>query len=347
MRSNALYFPYIALPEDSWTTKALLYWDKLSSIVPMDYLNRPEQMSPFMRALLTEGLVEPVIPAQFIYQVERFDASFIELIENRLRRVHRIRSARDVVHRTTRIHVEKLGEIPRFLVQHGLANQIDWAWYEVETTVANQFMSYLAACLGAIPAVNSTPVTDKAIFASNLRPCRLQPPRQPLNQHKSREVILRHLLPAPTGTVAIDKLLSFKQRYGHLLPPLRASVEAHCTQVATLQDENDRIEANEAFLLDSRQKIGEIEDVMRPTFGKVAFGSLAPLFGAGLAVQAADVGSKVGYTSAALSLSGAIYQAIASIQGSRRAVENRPFAYIAHARRQFGRTRSMSMQMGS
>ena len=90
MRSNALYFPYIALPQDSWTTKALLYWDKLSSIVSMDYLDHPEQMSAFMRTLLTEGLVQPVIPAQFIYQVERFDTSFIELVENRLRRIRRI-----------------------------------------------------------------------------------------------------------------------------------------------------------------------------------------------------------------------------------------------------------------
>ncbi|WP_027469534.1 hypothetical protein [Deefgea rivuli] len=339
MRSNALYFPYIALPQDSWTTKALLYWDKLSSIVPMDHLDRPEQMSEFMRSLLAEGLVEPVIPAQFIHQVERFDAAFIDLIDTRLRRNHRSGSADDSLRRTTRIHVEKLGEIPSFLVESGLAKQIDWAWYDVETTIANQFMSYLAACLGAIPAVNATPVTDKAIFASSLRPRGLQPARQPLHQHKSREVILRHLLPTPAGPVDIDKLLSFKRRHGHLLPPLRASVEAHCTLVATLPDEKDRIEANEAFLLDSRQKVAEIEDAMRPSFGKVVFGSLAPLFGAGLAVQATDPGNKVGYAGAALSLSGAIYQAVSSIRGSRRAAENRPLAYIAHAKREFGRLR--------
>lgn len=336
MRSNALYFPYIALPQDSWTTKALLYWDKLSSIVPMDHLDHPEQMSTFMRTLLTEGLVEPVVPAQFIYQMERFDTSFIELIENRLRRTHRSWSPHDAPYRTTRIHVEKLGEIPSFLLESGLATQIDWAWYDVETTVAHQFMSYLAACLGAIPAVNATPVTDKAIFASSLRPRRLQSARHPLHQHKSREVILRHLLPTPGGPVEIHKLLSFKRRHGHLLPPLRASVEAHCTQVAMIQDENDRIEANEAFLLDSRQKIAEIEGAMRPTFGKVAFGSLAPLFGAGLTVQTTDPGNKLGYAGAALSLTGAIYQAIDSIRGSRMAVENRPLAYIAHARHKFG-----------
>lgn len=173
MRNNALYFPYIEPPQDSWTTKALLYWDKLSCIVPIDHLSYPEQMSTFMRTLLTEGLVEPVIPAQFIYRVERFDTSFIELIENRFRHLPpRIEHAKAAPHRTKRIHVEKLGEIPYFLVQSGLAKQIDEAWYDIEAKTANQFMSYLAACLGAIPDVNATPVTDKAIFASNLRPRR-------------------------------------------------------------------------------------------------------------------------------------------------------------------------------
>jgi len=335
MRSNALYFPYIALPEDAWTAKALLYWDKLSSIVPMDYLDRPEQMTEFMRALLTEDLVEPVVPAQFLHQVEMFEASFIELIEDRVRRRGRDMANGGPTH-TTRIHVEKLGEIPRFLVESGLAKQVNWSWYEVDTPTANQFMSYLAACLGAIPAINATPVTDKAIFASGLRPRRSQLPRQPLHQHKSREVVLRHLLPAPAGAVDVDTLLRFKQSHGHLLPPLRASVEAHCTYVATLQDEDDRIEANAAFLLSSRQQIREIEEAMRPSFGKVVFGALAPLFGAGLAAQATDPGNAIGYAGVALSLSGAAYQAIASIRGSREAVANRPLAYVAHARRVFG-----------
>jgi hypothetical protein len=336
MRSNALYFPYIALPQDAWTTKALLYWDKLSSIVPMDHLDRPEQTSEFMRTLLAEGLVEPVIPAQFIHRVERFDASFIELIENRLRRNYRSGTRGDATLRTTRLHVEKLGEIPRFLEQSGLAKQIDWAWYDVETTVANQFMCYFAACLGAIPAVDAVPVTDKAVFASGLRPRHGQLARQSLHQHKSREVILRHLLPTPVGPVDIAKLLSFKRRHGHLLPPLRATIEAHCTFVAQLPDANSRIEANEAFLLNSKEKIAEIEDAMRPTFGKVVFGSLAPLFSAGLGLQAATSGDKLGYAAAAISLPGAIYQAIASIRDSPTSVKHRPLAYIAHAKHVFG-----------
>ncbi len=333
MRSNALYFPYIALPNDQWTARSLLYWDKLSSIVPMDYLHRPEQMSGFMRALLTEGLVEPVIPAEHVYRVGRFNDAFIELVEHRLRRDQQRLVESFNAGATTRIHAEKLGEIPRFLVEQGLAKQVNRAWYDVEVSMANQFMSYLATCLGAIPEVGATPVTNKAVFVLALRPLRRQS-EQPLHQYKSRAVVLEHLLPTPQEPVHVDKLLRFKREHGHLLPPLRACVESHCTYVATLSDPEQRIEANKAFVFECRQSIAEIEEAMRPTLGKVVLGSLAPLFGAGFTVQGTDAGSAAAYAGASLSLAGAAYQAIASIRGSN-ALRNRPLAYVVHANRAF------------
>ncbi len=332
MRNNALYFPYIELPRDEWTTKALLYWDKLSSIVPLDHMHRPDQMSEHMRRLLGEGLVEPLSPGPFVRDIPKFDESFIGLVENRFLRQSRA-ARRDVEPaRTVLIHAEKLGRIPEFLVEAELARQVDWAWYEVEVVVANQFMSYLAMCLGAIPEVDATPVTDKALLASLLRPRTRQIAGHALHKHKAREVVLRSLLPTPTEPVDVDQLLQFKRRHGHLLPAFRTKVEAHCTRVAMLPDPEDRVEANEAFIQDCQQQIAEIEAAMRPNFGKIVWGSLVPLFGAGLSLHSADVGNQGAYAGSALSLSGAAYQAIASIHGHRIAVENCPLAYVAHAR---------------
>ena len=333
MRSNALYFPYIELPHDVWTTRALLYWDKLSSIVPLDHMHRPDQMSERMRKLLGEGLVEPLSPGQFVRNIPKFDECFIDLVEHRFMKQRHSEKIVSAPAPTTLVHAEKLGRIPEFLVEAGLARQVDWAWYEVEGVVANQFMSYLAICLGAMPEVDAAPVTDKAIFASLLRPRTAQTMGHALHKHKAREVVLRSLLPTPAEPVDVDQLLLFKRRHGHLLPPLRAKVEAHCTRVAMLPDAEDRIVANEAFIQDCQQQIAEIEAAMRPSFGKIVLGALAPLFGAGLSLHSTDPGNQaVAYTGAALSLSGAAYQAIASIHGSRAAVANRPLAYIAHAR---------------
>ncbi|PZQ13961.1 hypothetical protein [Pseudoxanthomonas winnipegensis] len=334
MRHNALYFPYIALPNEAWTTLSLLYWDRLLSIVPLDHLTNPEQMSDFMRSLLADGLVDAIVPDYHINRIERFDECFIEMIEGKLQRGQSRMATSEGEQPTTRIHAAKLGQIPRFLVEVGLAKEVGWPWYAIETTTAQMFMSYIAACLGELPEIDATPVTNKVTFTLPLRPRHPSSKLNPAYKHKSRDVVLRHLLPVPGGQIKVGQLLSFKEKHGHLLPSFRAKIEAHCTGVALLPDADDRIEADKAFLVDCEQSIAEIEEVMRPAFGKVIFGSLAPLFAAGFAIQAMEPGNTATRTGAALLFAGTAYQALANIQGSR-AIKNRPLAYIAHARAAF------------
>lgn len=142
MRNNALYFPYISIPENSWTIKSLLYWDKLSSIVPMDHIDRPEQLSGFMRALLERDLVEQVFPSNYLYEIPEFESSFIRYLQPKVRRYRenpiRTFSLSGRVHQEklvprANLHVEKLGHLPDFLIQEGLARRIDGAWFEMDT----------------------------------------------------------------------------------------------------------------------------------------------------------------------------------------------------------------------
>jgi hypothetical protein len=37
-----LYYPYINLPEGDWTVRALLYYENVGSIVPLEYFYSPE-----------------------------------------------------------------------------------------------------------------------------------------------------------------------------------------------------------------------------------------------------------------------------------------------------------------
>lgn len=332
MRNNALYFPYIDVPNDAWTVKALLYWDKLSSIVPMGHMETPDDMSDFMRELMTEGLVEPVFPGQFIHQIERFDESFIALIEHRLAKQENSRRAREI-HGRTKVHAEKLGQIPDFLVDAGLASRGSYPWYEIDTPVANLFMAYLASCLGAVPDVNATPVTDKTLFASTFNGVRSRA-ASGVHVHKAREVVLRSLLPVPVGPIAADKLIVFKRRHGHLLPALRDRIEAHCAFVALLPDAGQRVQANDAFVQGCKDQVAEIEEAMRPNWKKITYDSLTPLIGSGLAWKATNFDDHVAYAGAAVSFGATVYQAISSIRDNRIAQSRKPLAYLAYARRQ-------------
>jgi hypothetical protein len=332
MANKALYFPYIEVPDTSWTTQAVLYWDKLASIVPMDYLHAPEQMDEVTRNLMSEGLVEPVVPGMFLYAAERFSECFIEFVEQRVLPAGYYALDNAGWRPTVRVHVEKIWEISDFLVDAGLARQVEWGWYELDSTLAYHFMAYLATVLAAVPEVNATPVTDKTCFAASLG-ARHPTYNRSKHEFKAREVILNALLPVPAGELDIHRLVRFKQQHGALLPRLREKIEAHCSAIALMADPDARINATTLFIHECEDQIKEIEGAMRPAFGTVVFSSLIPLFGAGLALQSTEQGNLVAYTGAALSLAGSAYQAIASIRTPRMAHEAKPLAYIARARR--------------
>jgi len=334
MRDNALYFPYVSIPKEEWSIKTLLYWDKLSSIVPMEYIGRPDQFDPFMQQLVEEGLVEQLFPAQYLYQVEQFESCFINLIESREKRNFvRPDVGAPTIAPKTRIHIEKLGSIPGYLIEKGLADRVDWSWYNVDTKVAEIFMAYLASCLGAIPEVNAAPVTNLSKYANLFGHLR-RPYRQDNAVHhgKARQVILHSLLPTPDENVSLHQLIRFKERHGHLLPAFRRKIEAHCALIATLPNADDRLALTEDFIGQCRLEIDEIVDAMRPTWQKISFGALCPLFGAGLAWHATETGNYLAYSGSALSFAGTAYQAISSIRGNRDRQTSKPLAYIAHAR---------------
>lgn len=144
---------------------------------------------------------------------------------------------------------------------------------------------------------------------------------------------------APTG-VTLDQVLRFKERHADLLPAFRLLVETRSAQIARIAAAEERLQATQLFIQTCQRGAEEIASAMRPTWGKIAFGSLVPLFGAGLALHGADVGNLELYAGAALSFAGAAYQAIATVDGNREQLLRRPLAYVAHARINAGQLRS-------
>ncbi|WGS49702.1 hypothetical protein LFL96_18450 [Paraburkholderia sp. D15] len=334
MRNNALYFPYISIPNSAWTVRTLLYWDKLSSIVPIEYANRPEDLDDFMRNLVDAELVTPIIPAQFLYRVGQFETVFIELLDTRLKRIGRLR-VDTKPHPRTRIHVEKLGKIPEVLVERGLAEQHDSSWYSVDTPVANLFMAYLAVCLGGLDEIDAAPVTNRWEYGSlfGYGPA-VRRGKRPEHQ-KARNQIIECLLPVPEGQVTLAELVEFKSRHGALLPALRTMIEARSAQIAMLPDADDRVDAVRAFVSESQLQVDELCDAMRFSWKKLAFSALIPLTGSGLQWTATPADNPAAFAGTGLSFLGAVYGALSSIGGLNDIQRRRPLAYVAHAHRRF------------
>src|SRR5579863_2772455 len=81
-RNRALYFPYINVPTIPWFTQALLYWDKVLTIVPETF-DEHFSVSAYTKEVIGQGLVESLHPAALIYALPNFERSFLQLLDSR------------------------------------------------------------------------------------------------------------------------------------------------------------------------------------------------------------------------------------------------------------------------
>lgn len=329
MRNNALYFPYIEVPDDVWTTRVLLYWDKLSSIVPMDYIDKPSKFHGYMASLVHEGLVIQVIPAYYIYRLNDFEENFIRYIEHR---ISRIRHPRYECKRKL-VHVEKLGNLPHWLIENGLAVEYRYPWYKVDSWVADAFMAYLAASLGGIDEVDAAPITNN-MRISNLFS------RLGANISREREFLLGRLLPIPQEKPSVHSLIKFKEKYGYLLPPLRERIELLSGELGAISDHSQRRARANVVVNELRERLREVESAMKVSWRDIAFGTFMPLLGAGGSFYATEPSQQILAGSAAgLTFASTVYQTINNFRARESALKNNPLAYLAYARQnRFRRT---------
>jgi hypothetical protein len=351
-RSKALYFPFISIPENKWTIKTLLYWDKLGSIVPMNHIEEPEKLTPFMRRLVERSLIEQISPSNYLHEIPDFESSFIEYLKPNIEKFRlpikkriisysyieqsklKVRPPEDgqaELFSKSKVQFEKLGQLPSFLKSEGIAQEADENWFEMDTRVADRFMAYLAICLGAIPSVNAAPITNERRYANFLGHFRKSAPRSN-HKNKASSVILNQLLPTPNEYIHLDDLLRFKEHHGHLLPQFRRKIEVEAAKIAIIETSSDRRDATEQFIKECKVQTEEIVDAMKPSWSKITFGSLVPIFGSGIALSTAGLNYSAVSAGSGLSFLASAYQAINSIKADREKAEVMPLAYLAHTR---------------
>ena len=341
LRSNALFFPFISLPREQWTYHTLLYWDKLTSIVPLDHIDQPSQMTSFMRTLLSSGLVEQVHPGQHLHEIEGFNSTFESLISSKLERV-RSTQIRNPQHRIfnpnkkSLIHGEKLGVVQEYLVDAGVATRSHGEWYSVESWAANLFMAYLASCLGALSDVNAAPVTNRMQFGYLYQNITATPIISSRANRRQiiREATLSELMPYPSEPISVASLIKFKEQHATLLPTFRDKIESHCINLSSIENPEEREVLFRNFVQEARLEAIEIEHTMKPFWRKLDFSSISPIIGAGFSASAIPFDERVALGGGLVTLAATISQAISGIRKEKR-LENAPLAYVTHVRRGF------------
>lgn len=228
MNRTILYYPTIDIPSNTWLRNALIYWDKISSIVPMSYDDNPKiDLNPSVQYLKELEIFRPIRPESLIFQqagtelMDRFETEFIQALELPNKRklnfstadIHRdkITSKKDA-----KLHNNKVSQRLLDLLQE--KNLIDFStidreWIQIEQETAMLYMSILAKYLAEINSDTTVVGTDSEIYESiNFT-----------RSGKSERIpcfssILNNVLPSPMENVPFEKIIDFRtQRRDELL----------------------------------------------------------------------------------------------------------------------------------
>lgn len=259
MKKNALYFPYINIPSSRFLIETLIYWDKLSSIVPYEFHADPSNLSKRMQELSSAGLVDHILPLDYFSKLKNFEETFITIAtswkeQNNNRQFE-----------SSKIHIEKLGDLRCQLIDLKLAKDASHPWVEMPTPLADIFMAYLASELGKLPNLNATPITD--ILDSN---------QNENNIAIIRQDILNDILPIPQGKISIDNILKFKNDFGHLTSKFRNKIEEECIGILST-DESYREEKVQTVKVRLQDEINDISEAMNYSWKDIAYKSIVPL----------------------------------------------------------------------
>ncbi|PEJ54004.1 hypothetical protein CN899_12150 [Bacillus thuringiensis] len=342
-----LYFPSISIPKSQWLMGALFYWDKVGSIVPLEFLDEPNLLGEHMRKLVEAGLIEQVVPEEHLWNVPNFEEAFINFIDNspvflpisNLGKLGLI-GQNGVIKTTTEIHMGKLRSLGQKLEQRGLATKGRGSWYTVEGYTASNFMTYLATVLGTI--TEYTPLTDSYNELSYFLPKTEKEHTRDLLKEQLRARIIEKILPVPVSVEDPYDIFRFKEKHYDRLTRFRRYIEEFILNLELLPEYQVE-ERIKIFSENSHDEIREISDRMESfKWRMINFATLcsiaSPALGLVKGISEDDV---LDTASATIGLLGAVGTAFG--REKLLEIERQPLAYAAIVERDFNKPSSNSI----
>jgi hypothetical protein len=339
MITKALYFPYIETPNDEWFTRVLLFWDAVGTIIPGGLENDSRYVTPRMRELRDEGLLEDVQPLFDFEKASAFRREFLGYLDHDAVQGRGTRPLSELP--VTKVHLWKLGDLAQDLIARDLARHSTgpgWElWLEVEERTADLFMAYLAVVLGRLQEVPMDPVTNREQAMAALLGADTRTGGTLRRAREFRSGLLEGLLPAPEPSPPAQELANFKCDHRDELASFRACVNEELLRAAAFVEADAQEEQVEIALGRLRRERNQIVALMeRRRWPRIVFGNIAGV----AATTAAVVGPLVvgDAATAAFAAPSLIPAAYAALQGGPKApdLEGKPMAYAALAHRRFG-----------
>ncbi len=290
MHDMALYFPYIRPPNDAWFRQMALYWDSIGAIVPFDYKRDPNS-APHFETLIDTGLLEAVRPLEHIQWANDFGRDFLAHLETKAAAEKQNPKWRMLVPHRSLVHAEKLDYLGAEMCRLGVAQRVNYSWYELEGWVAAEFMSYLACVIGRSSTKRLLPITNDAhcaaLITGSLPVAGIATPHP---TDSIREIYLGEVLPSPGADVPFDEIARFKEQHHEQLTKFRRHLECEIILVANIADAEQRAWVAREKTTAMREQTAELAAEMKGRWHSVIFGTIFPLLSAGAQLGGAQIG---------------------------------------------------------
>ncbi len=312
--NKVLYFPYIHVPEDEWTTKSVLYWDEVASIIPSTLFYDVKQQETVTSELLKADFLKTVYPDRFIYDRNKFQTEILEFINSDDfgidERIENFGRGNKGPMYWIKFNIDLFQELGKI----GLAEKRDNESFLVESHTANYLMFELANMVSI--SGEYTLSTDEIEYGNIDFIKELS-----FSKDEVRANLLEEILPYPVNP-DYKKLIDFKVKYHDDLLKFRRKIEL-LTETLALIPKESRERVKELHI----KYLKEEKDYLTAKLTESKVGKAAKGAWTGVAVSA---GMSIATMNPVPLIGGAISGTVGGIKGVKRDdTKGRDMRYVA------------------
>lgn len=286
-QDTILYYPSIEIKDGDWLRKAILYWDKVASIVPEG--NYSDDSWRDMRYLLNVDLYEPIYPSELEVDSELVD-EFCRQVKEQLR-LHN--DKRNWNHKSE-VHVNKTMYVPKpvnmaktskticdFLLDEGIARRKDEEWLYMTEYDSMVYMALLAKFLAKKHDGMHIGTDNRTFFR---KPFIMNGAKM---GHEEKQIYMNvqinDILPCPIREeVSLDDIIEFKKRHEKELERFRRRINDYRRQLNNCSNCDHIDEVVHDLRCSLEEDMNEIEEYMHSRWTRVVRGAVTALVPLGI-----------------------------------------------------------------
>lgn len=261
---HALYYPHINLTNKNWLKHAMLFWDRISRIVP--YRLDPQDDEDIIRIKETTDFIQDYHPeswdtsdtfhrfSKIIEHLIHSDNFFYERYRNSEHRQFR-RHYDDFRHRNrfysemvkskgTYLHIQKIDErLKEMLFEYGLAipGENQWEdWVKIDNEIGLLYMSYFAKSISKKKSLPIVTDVEEAYSASINYESNIWSDNKAEFEYRLGNLLIETSIPKNVNDVSVDKILKIRDKY-------KSERAAFFIEISRLSDSLSNVDNHEAM----------------------------------------------------------------------------------------------------